>query len=79
VTIDASEQASLQMDSAPASPADATTVYVSLWQTNSIGLRAERFINWAKANANAVKYLTATAWPAPSGTTVTVGTSKEKG
>jgi len=75
VTIDASQEASLQMDSAPASPADATTVYVSLWQTNTIGLRAERFINWAKANANAVKYLTATAWPAPSGTTVSVETS----
>jgi HK97 family phage major capsid protein/HK97 family phage prohead protease len=67
VTIDASQEASLQMDSAPASPADATTVYVSLWQTNSVGLRAERFVNWAKANANAVKYLTATAWPAPTG------------
>jgi HK97 family phage major capsid protein len=69
VTIDASQEASLQMDSAPASPADATTVYVSLWQTNTVGLRAERFINWAKANANAVKYLTATAWPAPTGMT----------
>ena len=79
VTIDASEQASLQMDSAPASPADATTVYVSLWQTNTIGLRAERFINWAKASTNAVKYLTATAWPSPSGTTVTVGTGRQKG
>jgi len=67
VSIDASQEASLQMDSAPASPADATTVFVSLWQTNTIGLRAERFINWAKANANAVKYLTATAWPAPTG------------
>jgi len=68
VEIDASEQASLQMDSAPASPADATTVYVSLWQTNSIGMRAEQFVNWARANTNAVKYLTATAWPAPTGT-----------
>jgi HK97 family phage prohead protease/HK97 family phage major capsid protein len=67
VTIDASEQASLQMDSAPMSPADATTVLVSLWQNNCVGLRAERFINWSKANANAVKYLTATAWPAPTG------------
>jgi HK97 family phage prohead protease/HK97 family phage major capsid protein len=66
VTIDASQEASLQMDSAPASPADATTVFVSLWQTNTIGLRAERFVNWQKANANAVKYLTATAWPAPA-------------
>lgn len=67
VTIDASQEASVQMDSAPASPADATTVYVSLWQTNMIGLRAERYINWQKTNANAVKYLTATAWPAPTG------------
>jgi len=67
VTIDASREASLQMDSAPASPADATTVYVSLWQTNTVGLRAERFVNWNKASANAVKYLTATAWPAPTG------------
>ena len=80
VTIDASQEASLQMDSAPMSPADATTVYVSLWQSNMIGLRAERFINWAKASTNAVKYLTATAWPAPSGTTtVTVGTGRQKG
>ena len=67
VAIDASREASLQMDSAPASPADATTVYVSLWQTNSVGLRAERFITWKRANANAVKYLTAAAYPAPSG------------
>ena len=77
VTIDASEQASLQMDSAPMSPADATTVLVSLWQNNCVGLRAERFINWAKANANAVKYLTATAWPAPTG--VEVASTSRKG
>jgi hypothetical protein len=67
VTIDVSREASLQMDSAPMSPADATVVMVSLWQNNMIGLRAERYINYVKANANAVKYLTAAAWPAPSG------------
>lgn len=66
VTIDASREASLQMDSAPMSPADATTVYVSLWQTNCVGLRAERFVNWKRVGAS-VKYLTATAWPAPTG------------
>jgi len=66
VSIDASREASLQMDSAPASPADATTVYVSLWQTNSVGLRAERFVNWKRIGAS-VKYLTAAAYPAPSG------------
>jgi len=58
----------LQMDSAPMSPADATTVYVSLFQTNSVALRAERFINWKRVTTNAVKYLTAANWPAPSGT-----------
>jgi HK97 family phage major capsid protein/HK97 family phage prohead protease len=67
VSIDASREASLQMDSAPASPADATTVFVSLWQTNTVGLRAERFVNWLRVNPNAVKYLTAAAYPAPTG------------
>jgi HK97 family phage major capsid protein/HK97 family phage prohead protease len=67
VTIDVSREASLQMDSAPASPVDATTVYVSLWQMNCVGLRAERFITWKRVGVNAVKYLTATAWPAPTG------------
>jgi HK97 family phage major capsid protein/HK97 family phage prohead protease len=66
VTIDASREASLQMDSAPMSPADATTVMVSLWQNNLVGLRAERFVNWKRAMTNAVKYLTAAAYPAPS-------------
>jgi len=68
VTIDASREASLQMDSAPMSPADATTVYVSLFQNNMVALRAERFVNWKRVGANPVKYLTATAWPAPTGT-----------
>jgi HK97 family phage major capsid protein len=67
VTIDASREASLQMDSAPASPPDATTVMVSLWQNNLVGLRAERFVNWNRAITNAVKYLTAAAYPAPAG------------
>jgi HK97 family phage major capsid protein len=67
VSIDASREASLQMDSAPDSPVAATTVMVSLWQANCVGLRAERFVNWNKANANAVKYLTAAAYPAPTG------------
>ena len=67
VTIDASREASLQMDSAPMSPADATVVMVSLWQNNLVGLRAERFVNWKRAHAQAVKYLTAVSYPAPAG------------
>ncbi len=46
VQIDVSREASVQMDSAPDSPATATTVLVSLWQNNLVGLRAERMITW---------------------------------
>ena len=49
VTIDASNQATLDMDGG--SPATAT---FSLWQNNCVGLRAERFITWAKRRAGAV-------------------------
>lgn len=64
VTIDSSREASLQMDSAPDSPALATTVFVSLWQNNLLGLRAERYINWIKARAASVQYLSGVAWGA---------------
>lgn len=65
VSIDVSREASVQMDSAPMSPADATTVYVSLWQNNLVGLRAERFINWKRGLDAAVKYVSgATYTPA---------------
>jgi HK97 family phage major capsid protein/HK97 family phage prohead protease len=69
VTIDASTEASLQMDSAPMSPVDATTVYASMFQMNAVALRAERYITWKRVGTNTVKYLTATAWPSPTGTT----------
>lgn len=57
VTIDVSTEASVQMNDAPA-PADATTVYRSLWQDNLVGLRAERMINWLRARPKSVYYLT---------------------
>ena len=62
VTIDTSREASLQMDSAPANPADATTVYVSLWQRNLLGIRAERYVDWVKARSASVQYLSGVAW-----------------
>jgi HK97 family phage major capsid protein len=57
VSIDASQEASLQMDTAPDSPATASTTFVSLWQQNQIGIRAERYINWAKRRSTAVQYI----------------------
>ena len=57
VNFDVSTEASLQMDGAPDSPATATTVMVSLWQANMVGVRAERFITWLKARTGSVQYL----------------------
>lgn len=70
VTIDASREASLQMmdnptvDSANGGNPVATSL-VSLWQTNSIGLRAERFINWQKRRSVAVQLLNNANWGDP--------------
>lgn len=57
VTIDASREASLQMDTAPDSPATASTTFVSMFQQNMTAIRAERFINWAKRRATAVQFI----------------------
>lgn len=57
VSVDVSREASLQMDSAPDSPATASTVMISLWQHNMVGIRAERFINWVKRRAEAVQFI----------------------
>jgi HK97 family phage major capsid protein/HK97 family phage prohead protease len=59
VVIDASNQASVQMESAASldSPPTASSVMVSLWQMNMTGLRAERWINWKKRRATAVGYI----------------------
>jgi HK97 family phage major capsid protein/HK97 family phage prohead protease len=58
VSIDASREATVQMDSAPDEPTAATTVMVSLWQRNLVGLRAERFITWTRARTAAVRVIT---------------------
>jgi HK97 family phage major capsid protein len=62
VNVDMSREASLQMDDNPDNPTTATTVMVSLWQRNLVGLRAEREINWKRRRASAVAYLTGVAW-----------------
>ena len=58
-TLDASREASLQMDSAPV--AGATTL-VSLWQNNLIGLRAERYCYWMLRRPQAVQVITGVAY-----------------
>jgi hypothetical protein len=66
ISIDASREASLEMsdtptqDSAAATPVAATLV--SMFQTNSVAIRAERTINWMRRRATSVVYLTGVDW-----------------
>lgn len=57
VVIDASNQASLQFDSAPDSPPTASTNLQSLWQANLTALKAERFITWLKRRSTVVQFI----------------------
>jgi HK97 family phage major capsid protein len=64
VVIDASREATLQMLDNPTNNSGTATptTGVSMWQTNSIALRAERFINWSKRRAEAVAYMDDVNW-----------------
>lgn len=63
-TIDVSREASVSMEDSPAMNSSAPTPaqLVSLWQTNSVGIRAERYINWEKRRPQAVAYLSGVSW-----------------
>lgn len=57
VDVDVSTEASIQAESAPDSPSTASTVMISLWQRNLVGIRVERFITWKKARSGAAVYI----------------------
>lgn len=60
VTLDASDVASIQMDDAPTNSSSTTvaaTSLVSMWQTNSIAFRAERFIWWGARRSGAAQWI----------------------
>jgi len=53
IVVDVSREASVQMNTTPDDPATASTVHVSFWQNNLVGIRAERYINWLKRRSAA--------------------------
>jgi HK97 family phage major capsid protein len=65
IVIDSSNEASLQMDSAPVTPPVAATVMISLWQQNMLALRAERYLFWLLRRAAASVSITGFPNPAP--------------
>jgi HK97 family phage major capsid protein/HK97 family phage prohead protease len=64
VSVDASREASLQMLDNPTnnSATGTATSMVSMFQTNSIALRAERFINWGVLRSGAVQLIDDANW-----------------
>lgn len=64
VTVDVSREASIVMDTAPTMNSVTPTAaqVVSMFQTNSLALRAERYVNWAKRRPQAVAYLSGVNW-----------------
>jgi HK97 family phage major capsid protein/HK97 family phage prohead protease len=68
VSIALSREASLEMDTDPSSASDDSpslsveSQLVSMFQTNSVAIRAERWINWKRRRTAAVSYLTGTGW-----------------
>ena len=70
VTIDASREASLEMSDAPAHNSDTPTggSLVSMWQTNSVALKAERYIYWERRRDAGVAWIEAAAYTSVSGT-----------
>lgn len=54
ITLDASEQASLQLNSTPDDPPGAATVPTSMWQQNLRALKAERWFSFKRLRDNAV-------------------------
>jgi len=64
VTLDSSREASIEMSDAPTNTS-ATGVgasLVSMYQTNSVAIRAERYINWAKLRTTAVSFIDDVNW-----------------
>ncbi|SMQ61938.1 phage major capsid protein, HK97 family [Devosia lucknowensis] len=63
-TVDVSREASLEMSDTPIGNSTTPTPaqLVSLWATNSVGIRAERYISWEKRRPQAVAYLSGVTW-----------------
>lgn len=62
VNIDISREATVFLDDEAATATPTAAQLVSLWQTNQVGIRAERFIHWKKRRPQAVAYLSGVSW-----------------
>jgi HK97 family phage prohead protease len=67
IAVDASMEASIEMSDTPTADSGAPTSSqaVSMFQTNSVAIRAERTINWMRRRTQSVAYLTGVDWGGP--------------
>lgn len=62
IAVSVSQETAIQMDDAPTNQSTATstgTTVVSMFQTNSMAIKAVRFINWTKKRSTAAQWITA--------------------
>jgi capsid protein len=62
IRLDGTEQAAVQLDTSPDSPATATTTMLSLWQTDHRALRAERFFGFTVTRASGIASLSGVSY-----------------
>ena len=62
IELDATQQATVEMSSAPDSPMVASTILTSLWQNNLAAVKATRFIRWKPRRPGAVAMLTGVSY-----------------
>jgi hypothetical protein len=65
VTISTSTEASIQLLDNPTNESTGNTVataMVSMFQTNSLAIKAVRYINWGKRRANAASWISGAAY-----------------
>lgn len=62
--VSVSREAALQMDDAPTNdtPTPTGTSLTSLWQTESVGIKLVRFVNWKRRRSTAVGYIRSAAY-----------------
>lgn len=62
VNIDISREATIFMDDAAATSTPTAAQLVSMFQTNQLAVRAERYVRWQKRRPQAVSYLSQVNW-----------------
>jgi hypothetical protein len=62
IVLDGTEQAAVMLDTSPDSPPLASSVMLSLWQTDSRALRAERFFGFTITRASGVASLSGVSY-----------------